>query len=93
MTTEVKTNAQIGPGFLGILTLIFITLKLTGYISWSWLWVLAPLWVPLAIVLTIFVVIGAIWLIYLGASAVNEANSKRKWRKNAALRRSNAMNK
>ena len=31
-------------GFLGMLTLIFITLKLTGYIAWSWVWVLAPLW-------------------------------------------------
>lgn len=31
-------------GFLGMLALIFITLKLTGYIVWSWVWVLAPLW-------------------------------------------------
>ena len=31
-------------GFLGMLTLIFITLKLTNYIAWSWVWVLAPLW-------------------------------------------------
>lgn len=31
-------------GFLGMLTLIFITLKLTNYIAWSWIWVLAPLW-------------------------------------------------
>lgn len=31
-------------GFLGMLTLIFITLKLTDYITWSWVWVLAPLW-------------------------------------------------
>lgn len=38
--------------FLQILTLIFITLKLTGYISWSWLWVLAPMWIPLAILLS-----------------------------------------
>ena len=31
-------------GFWGLLALIFITLKLTGYITWSWVWVLAPLW-------------------------------------------------
>lgn len=30
-------------GFFGILTLIFITLKLTSYISWSWWWVLSPI--------------------------------------------------
>jgi hypothetical protein len=35
--------------FLGILTLIFITLKLTGYITWSWGWVLFPVWISFAI--------------------------------------------
>ena len=42
-----------GIGFLGLLTIVFITLKLTGYIAWSWWWVLAPLWVPAAIVFAI----------------------------------------
>jgi len=51
--------------FLGILTLIFITLKLTSVISWSWLWVLAPLWIPFAIALGIFVVVGILYLIML----------------------------
>jgi hypothetical protein len=32
-------------GFFGLLTLLFIGLKLTGYIDWSWIWVLAPLWI------------------------------------------------
>ena len=31
-------------GFLGLLTLVFIVLKLTHYIDWSWVWVLSPLW-------------------------------------------------
>lgn len=39
---------------LGILGLIFIYLKLVGTITWSWWWVLAPFWAPLAIVLVIF---------------------------------------
>jgi hypothetical protein len=34
----------------GFLALIFITLKLTGFLAWSWWWVLAPLWIPAAIV-------------------------------------------
>jgi|688.fasta_scaffold1718624_2 hypothetical protein len=38
-----------GIGFLGLLTILFIGLKLTGYIQWSWLMVLSPLWLPLAI--------------------------------------------
>jgi hypothetical protein len=36
--------------FLPALTLLFIALKLTGYISWSWWWVLAPLWLPALLV-------------------------------------------
>lgn len=54
---------NIGGGFLSLLTVLFIGLKLTGYIDWSWLWVLAPLWIPLAIVLSIFAVVGIVWLI------------------------------
>jgi len=46
-----------GIGFCGLLTILFIGLKLTNYISWSWLWVLSPLWIPLAIVLLVFVII------------------------------------
>lgn len=42
---------------LGLLGLIFITLKLTGYIAWSWLWVLSPFWIPLAIAAVIFLVV------------------------------------
>jgi hypothetical protein len=49
--TEVKTG---GIGFFGLLAIVFITLKLTGYIAWSWWWVLSPLWLPLAVLLAIF---------------------------------------
>ena len=42
---------------LGVLGLIFITLKLTGYITWSWLWVLSPFWIPIAIGLLIFLIV------------------------------------
>ena len=33
-----------GMGFLGALTVLFVALKLTGYIDWSWWWVTAPIW-------------------------------------------------
>ena len=46
-----------GIGFGGLLAILFIALKLTGYIDWSWIWVLAPLWIPLAIVTGLFVLI------------------------------------
>lgn len=48
---------------LGILGLIFITLKLTGYITWSWLWVLAPFWIPISIGVLIFLIVFIVALI------------------------------
>ena len=42
--------------FFGLLTIAFIVLKLLEVISWSWLWVLCPLWLPVGIVLTLFII-------------------------------------
>lgn len=42
-----------GIGFLPLLAILFIGLKLGGVIAWSWWWVLSPLWIPGAIVLSI----------------------------------------
>lgn len=58
-----KTTVQIGPGFLGILTIVFIVLKLMGVIAWSWLWVLAPLWIPFlvaVVLLLVFLLVAAV---------------------------------
>ena len=47
---DVSSNTTGGGiGFVGLLTIVFITLKLLGVITWSWVWVLAPLWISLAI--------------------------------------------
>lgn len=43
-------------GFFGLLTLLFIGLKLTNYINWSWWFVLAPAYIPAAIVFTLAVI-------------------------------------
>ena len=43
-----------------LLTVLFIGLKLTGYITWSWVWVLSPLWIGLCISLGIAIVAGII---------------------------------
>jgi len=48
-----------GTGFLGALTLLFIAFKLGGIIDWNWYLILAPLWIPVAVVL-IFVSILSI---------------------------------
>ncbi len=52
MKNKSKQATQSFP-FLAILTLIFITLKLTDNIDWSWWWVMAPLWGTFAVVFTI----------------------------------------
>ena len=43
-------------GFFGILALIFITLKLTHVVAWSWVWVVSPLWIPALLLLVGFLV-------------------------------------
>ena len=45
-----------GISFLGMLTILFIGLKLTGYVEWSWTWVLSPLWIGFTIGVTLIVV-------------------------------------
>lgn len=54
-----QTQAGVFP-FFPLLALLFIGLKLGGVIAWSWLWVLAPLWIPLAIVTVVAVVVGIV---------------------------------
>ncbi len=48
------TSSSGGIGFAGALFLVFLTLKLMGYIGWSWWLVTAPLWAPTALALLIF---------------------------------------
>ena len=46
-----------GIGFAGLLTIAFIVLKLIGRITWSWWWVLSPVWIS-AILITLVVIVG-----------------------------------
>jgi len=49
MTNHASAYAsRNGISFPGLLCIVFIALKLTGYITWSWLWVLSPIWMPIA---------------------------------------------
>ncbi len=43
-----------GIGFGGLLTILFIGLKLDKVIDWSWWWVLSPLWISFALILVLF---------------------------------------
>ncbi len=57
------TASASGIGFTGLLTIAFIVLKLCHVIDWSWWWVLSPIWISVAIVITIIVLM----LIIFGA--------------------------
>lgn len=50
-----ETTSSGGIGFFGVLAIVFITLKLIGTITWSWWWVLAPIWMPITLVLTVLI--------------------------------------
>jgi ABC-type antimicrobial peptide transport system permease subunit len=77
-----KASAGGGIGFLGGLTLVFITLKLLGKIDWSWLWVLSPLWIPIAIVLAFIVLALAVVFV---AGLVQDAKTRRARRRRKGL--------
>ena len=52
-----------GVGVLGLLGVAFVVLKLTDHIDWSWWWVLAPFWIPLAVLLVIGLIVLVAFLI------------------------------
>lgn len=51
-----KASSSSGLGFSGALFLLFLALKLTGVINWSWWWVTAPLWAGFPILLVVILV-------------------------------------
>lgn len=53
--SDTSSSKSGGVGFVGLLTILFIGLKLTGYVAWSWWWVLSPLWITGIICFLVFV--------------------------------------
>lgn len=47
-------NTSPSMGLPGWLTILFVALKLTGQISWPWIWVLAPIWISILLFLAFF---------------------------------------
>jgi len=59
MANDNSSSTSGGIGFAGLLTILFIGLKLTHYIEWNWWWVFSPIWLPW-LVIVVFIVIIAI---------------------------------
>lgn len=58
-----ETVTTSGSGILTILLVVFVVLKCTGLIDWSWWWVLAPLWIPTILVFFYLVVVFTIAIV------------------------------
>ena len=61
--TMSSSSSSGGVGFSGLLTVVFIALKLTGNITWPWVWVLSPLWISflLGVAILSIVILVAFW--------------------------------
>ena len=58
--SEVYSRLNAGNSFPSLLTLLFIGLKLTGYIDWSWIWILSPLWISWILILVFLIALANI---------------------------------
>ena len=48
-----RMRRKRGMGLTGVLLVVFVVLKLTGLIAWSWWWVLSPIWISLAVTVAV----------------------------------------
>jgi hypothetical protein len=71
-----NSSSSGGIGFVGLLAILFIALKLTGYINWSWWWVLAPIWGGGIIMV---VLIGG-FVLLLAIAEARTGRRNRRWR-------------
>lgn len=53
----IMDNKGSSIGFVGLLQIVFIVLKLCGVIHWTWFWVLSPIWIEM-----LLIVIIVLWL-------------------------------
>ena len=60
-----KVNVNGGIGFVGALQLVFIVLKLMGYIDWPWLWVLSPIWIGAIVSLVTLAIFFLVALLFI----------------------------
>lgn len=77
-----KSNSGTGLSLSAVLFIVFLVLKLTGNIDWSWWWVTSPLWIPIALGLAL---VGVVLLVIITAlifgASVEDIKSKIKIKK------------
>lgn len=65
-----------GIGFVGLLTIVFITLKLLGKIEWAWWWVVSPVWIAILAVIAVLIVALGVAGVVAGVSALSERRKR-----------------
>jgi phosphoglycerol transferase MdoB-like AlkP superfamily enzyme len=82
MSKTTTATSSSGVSTSSLLGVAFVILKLTHVINWSWWWVLAPFWIPWAIIGAVLLVIGVVWLIVKG---LDRRDAKRRAARRAQL--------
>ena len=59
-----SSSSSSGVGFVGLLTCVFVTLKLLGKITWSWWWVISTMWISAGLVALFLLVSLGAWLVF-----------------------------
>ena len=49
-------NSNGGIGLVGLLTIVFTVLKLARVITWSWWWVLSPMWISILLLIVVLII-------------------------------------
>lgn len=70
MKDKIKVELNTGTLFFEMMFLMFLGLKISGLIDWSWWWVFAPVWVPVVIV-----VLG-VGILFIAAVVINRLQKK-----------------
>lgn len=68
-----SSSSSGGIGFVGLLTIAFIVLKLMNVITWSWLWVLSPLWLG-----TVLIIVGVFLFAWIAVGRNNRRSKLRR---------------
>jgi len=71
-------GSRKGVGFCGLLTIVFVAMKLLDKIACSWWWVLSPLWMPAAIIVAIVLIVLVVCLAIRGLADISRYLRRRK---------------
>ena len=63
MSKDVIVKYEDGIGMSGLLFIVFLVLKLTHVIDWSWWWITAPLWIPTSLVIFVLIILFIIYIV------------------------------